>query len=182
MQNVILKKLTCKGILRQAYLSEAQNPIPPPLSLYRMHLLHLDMSVYKCMSCTCICTFVPHQWSICQQEPVLHMYRSVYSSLCFTLTFLLNSSMCFAFEGVWPTEACASPCRICSRQVCAVPVCVRPTAAFAIPTYRRVCLQEPVLHLSMCFMRTWKYLLCSTIACVAPARVRLKERLCFPWM
>jgi hypothetical protein len=44
MQNVMLKKLTCKWTLQQVfYLSEAQNPIHPPLHtvyVYTVTLIH----------------------------------------------------------------------------------------------------------------------------------------------
>jgi hypothetical protein len=55
----------------------------PVLSVYKSFVLHLEVSVYKSLCCTCknMC-FCAAPGSVCLQEPVLHLYVQCTNCTC----------------------------------------------------------------------------------------------------
>jgi hypothetical protein len=80
---------------------------------------------YNSLCCCCI-------YTVCLQEPVLHLDVSIYTGFCAT-------------PGVSVYKAARANGRVCLQEPCAAPGCVCLQELCATPG--RVCLQKPLLHL-----------------------------------
>jgi hypothetical protein len=101
----------CVSVHQQTALSVEvsglQQPMQHPnVSVYASYfVMHLAMSVYKCMCCICTCALVPHP-DVC-----------VYKSLCRPCTGLSTcNNLCFTCRRICSTVVCAVPEGVCPIQ------------------------------------------------------------------